>query len=144
MTQLPLTGATLGFEETLWDLADQMRGHMDPSEYKHVVLGLVFLKYISDAFFEHHDRLSGWTADPGHEYYVREPESRYLVMEDRDEYLAEGVFWVPREARWQYIQDRAKQPEIGQIIDDAMVAIEADNPSLKGVLPKIYAGSLHE
>ena len=124
MTQLPLNGATLGFESTLWDAADQMRGHMDPSEYKHVVLGLIFLKYISDTFQEIYDQLS--TQD-------------YADPEDRDEYLAQNAFWVPKDARWQVLQDNAKQPQIGQLIDDAMVAIEDDNPSLKGVLAKDYA-----
>jgi len=139
MTQLPLNGATLGFEETLWSMADQMRGHMDPAEYKHVVLGLIFLKYISDAFSEHRQRLQAWTADPEHEYYVRDERVRYQVWEDRDEYLAENVFWVPPEARWQRLQDSAKQPNIGELIDQAMIAIEDNNPSLKGVLSKDYA-----
>ena len=139
MTQLPLNGATLGFEEKLWSMADQMRGHMDPAEYKHVVLGLIFLKYISDAFTEHHEQLQLWTADPEHEYYVREERVRYQVWEDRDEYLADNVFWVPQEARWQRLQDNAKQPNIGELIDGAMVAIEDNNPSLKGVLAKDYA-----
>jgi type I restriction enzyme M protein len=132
-------GATLGFEETLWAAADQLRGHMDAAEYKNVVLGLIFLKYISDAFGEHYEQLQLWTADPGHEYYVRDAGVRYQVWEDRDEYLAENIFWVPTKARWGHIQDNAKRPEIGQIIDEAMVAIEEDNPSLKGVLPKDYA-----
>jgi type I restriction enzyme M protein len=132
-------GATLGFEETLWAAADQMRGHMDAAEYKHVVLGLIFLKYISDAFNEHYEQLSLWTADPSSDYYLQEPRARYRVLEDRDEYLAENVFWVPKKARWQYLQDHAKQPTIGQIIDDAMVAIEKANPTLKGVLSKDYA-----
>jgi type I restriction enzyme M protein len=117
-------GANLGFEEKLWAAADKLRGHMDAAEYKHVVLGLIFLKYISDAFQELHDRLAAdKNADP----------------EDRDEYTAENVFWVPKSARWDKLQDAAKQPTIGKIIDDAMVAIEKDNPSLKGVLAKDYA-----
>jgi type I restriction enzyme M protein len=117
-------GANLGFEEKLWAAADKLRGHMDAAEYKHVVLGLIFLKYISDAFQELHDRLTAdKSADP----------------EDRDEYTAENVFWVPKGARWAKFQDTAKQPTIGKIIDDAMVMIEKDNPSLKGVLPKDYA-----
>jgi type I restriction enzyme M protein len=117
-------GANLGFEEKLWAAADKLRGHMDAAEYKHVVLGLIFLKYISDAFQELHERLAAdQSADP----------------EDRDEYTAENVFWVPKTARWAKLQDAAKQPTIGKLIDDAMVAIEKDNPSLKGVLPKDYA-----
>lgn len=116
-------GANLGFEEKLWAAADKLRGHMDAAEYKHVVLGLVFLKYISDAFQELHDRLAG---------------DDYSDPEDRDEYIAENIFWVPKDARWAKLQANAKQPTIGKTIDDAMAAIEKDNPSLKGVLPKDY------
>ena len=118
--------ANLGFEATLWAAADKLRNNMDAAEYKHVVLGLIFLKYISDAFEERHSLLVGQTeegADP----------------EDPDEYRAENVFWVPREARWAHLQGNAKQPTIGKTLDDAMTAIERDNPSLKGVLPKDYA-----
>jgi type I restriction enzyme M protein len=116
-------GATLGFENTLWAAADKLRNNMDAAEYKHVVLGLIFLKYISDAFEEHHNQLlkeKDQGADP----------------EDRDEYLSESIFWVPKEARWSFLQANAKQPTIGKLVDDAMVAIEKDNRSLKGVLPK--------
>jgi len=133
------TGANLGFEQKLWQAADKMRSHMDPADYKHVVLGLIFLKYISDAFEEHRTRLERETADPKSEWYVRDPAARYGVLEDRDEYLAENIFWVPKETRWSYLLANAKQPTIGRLIDDAMVAIERDNPSLKGVLPKDYA-----
>ncbi|MFO0662995.1 MAG: class I SAM-dependent DNA methyltransferase [Polyangiaceae bacterium] len=121
----PDSGRDLGFERKLYQAADKLRNNLDAAEYKHVVLGLVFLKYISDAFDELHQRLSA-QADEG-----ADPE-------DRDEYRAERVFWVPIEARWAAIQAKAKQPTIGQFIDDAMVAIERDNPSLKGVLPKNY------
>jgi type I restriction enzyme M protein len=117
-------GANLGFEQKLWAAADKMRGHMDAAEYKHVALGLIFLKHISDSFQELYDNLI---------------EEKYADPEDRDEYLAENVFWVPKKARWQSLQDKAKQPAIGQLIDDAMVAIEKENPRLKGVLPKTYA-----
>jgi len=117
-------GANLGFEQKLWQSADKLRNNMDAAEYKHVVLGLIFLKYISDAFLEVH---AGLEAD------------EYADPEDKDEYLALNVFWVPPEARWDYLQDRAKQPDIGKLIDDAMDAIEKDNPNLKGVLPKDYA-----
>ena len=116
--------ANLGFEAKLWLAADKLRSNMDAAEYKHVVLGLIFLKYISDAFEEKHAQLVNESgADP----------------EDQDEYKAENVFWVPPGARWSYLQNSAKQPEIGKIVDDAMVAIERDNPRLKGVLPKEYA-----
>jgi type I restriction enzyme M protein len=132
-------GANLGFEEKLWQAADKLRGHMDAAEYKHVVLGLVFLKYISDAFEEHYHQLELWTADPASDLYIQEAKARYMVTEDRDEYRAENIFWVPKEARWPYLQANAKQPTIGKLIDDAMVAIEKENPSLKGVLSKDYA-----
>src|SRR5690606_18236879 len=118
--------ANLGFEEKLWAAADKLRGHMDAAEYKHVVLGLVFLKYISDAFHELHDKLA---------------KDEYSDPEDRDEYVAENVFWVPKAARWTNLQANAKQPTIGKLIDDAMAAIENDNPGLKGVLPKDYGRS---
>ena len=118
-------GANLGFERELWQAADALRSNMDAAEYKHVVLGLIFLKYISDAFEEQHAKLEadrGKGADP----------------EDPDEYRAVNIFWVPREARWSNLKANAKQPAIGKIVDDAMLAIERDNPSLKGVLPKEY------
>ena len=120
--------ANLGFEAKLWLAADKLRSNMDAAEYKHVVLGLIFLKYISDAFEEHHAVL---LAGEG-EYAGADPE-------DPDEYKALNVFWVPPGALWTYLQNSAKQPEIGKIVDDAMVAIERDNPRLKGVLPKEYA-----
>jgi type I restriction enzyme M protein len=136
-----LNGANLGFEEKLWQAADKMRGHMDPAEYKHVVLGLIFLKYISDAFEERHKHLEIWTAESSSEYYVAEEQARYGVIEDKDEYLSENIFFVPKEARWLYLQSKAKQPNIGRLVDDAMVAIEKEpgNQTLKGVLPKDYA-----
>ena len=132
-------GANLGFEQKLWQAADKLRSNMDAAEYKGVVLGLIFLKYISDAFEERRTRLESQTADPSSDLYAKEPGARYDVIEDPDEYRAEGVFWVPKEARWYHLQQNAKQPTIGRLIDDAMVAIERDNPSLKGVLPKNYA-----
>lgn len=122
------TSANLGFEDKLWSAADKMRGHMDPAEYKHVALGLIFLKYISDAFQERHDQLIAESRD-----------SSYADPEDRDEYTADNIFWVPMEARWPYLQANAKQPTIGNLLDAAMEAIERENPSLKGVLPKDYA-----
>lgn len=115
-------------EKALWAAADKLRSNMDAAEYKHVVLGLIFLKYISDAFNDLYDKL----LENKGEYVGANPE-------DPDEYLANNVFFVPEKARWQYLQDRAKQPEIGKFIDDAMDAIERINPPLKGVLPKIYA-----
>jgi type I restriction enzyme M protein len=114
----------IGFEETLWKAADKLRGSMDASEYKHVVLGLIFLKYISDKFETKFNALV---------------EEGAGFEEDRDEYEAENIFWVPKEARWSFIKDNAKDFKIGQYIDDAMILIEKENPSLKGVLDKRYA-----
>ena len=133
-------GEPLGFEQKLWAAADKMRGHMDPAEYKHVALGLIFLKYISDAFEEKHSALLAETEDEAaRSLAAGGPGEPGVDPEDRDEYLAESVFWVPREARWSHLQASAKQPEIGKLIDDAMVAIERENPQLKGVLSKDYA-----
>lgn len=129
----------LGFEETLWAAADKLRGNMDASEYKGVVLGLIFLKYISDAFASRYTQLELELTDPTSASFVKEPAARYQILEDRDEYMAENIFWVAPEARWEKLQAAAKRPEIGKIIDDAMTAIEKDNPRLKGVLPKTYA-----
>ena len=120
--------ANLGFEAKLWLAADKLRNNMDAAEYKHVVLGLIFLKYISDAFEEMHAKLLAGKGD----YEGSDPE-------DADEYRAENVFWVPKEARWSHLQASAKQPTIGKVVDDAMVVLERDNPRLKGVLPKDYA-----
>ncbi len=137
-TQKNGNGANLGFEAKLWAAADKLRNNMDAAEYKHVVLGLIFLKYISDAFAERHQTLDHDLSDPASQWYISEPQARYLALEDPDEYRAENIFWVPKVARWEKLQANAKQPSIGKIIDDAMVAIEHDNPTLKGVLPKDY------
>ncbi|MBU0909365.1 MAG: type I restriction-modification system subunit M [Proteobacteria bacterium] len=115
-------------EKTLWAAADKLRSNMDAAEYKHIVLGLIFLKYISDAFQDLHEKLKAGAG----EFAGADPE-------DADEYLAHNIFFVPEKARWQFLQDHAKQPEIGKWLDEAMDAIEKINPSLKGVLPKIYA-----
>ncbi|MGD9873125.1 MAG: N-6 DNA methylase [Kiritimatiellia bacterium] len=139
MANQPNNGANLGFEDKLWAAAEKLRGNMDASEYKHVVLGLVFLKYISDAFMEKFNIIQHETANPKSEYYVKEEAARYGVAEDRDEYLADNIFWVPPEARWPYLQKSAKRPEIGTLVDDALTAVERDNKVLKGVLPKDYA-----
>ena len=117
-------GGNLGFEADMFKAADKLRGNMEPSDYKHVALGLIFLKYISDAFEAKHKALLAEDAQ---------------AAEDKDEYLADNVFWVPKEARWSHLQANAKLPTIGTLIDDAMRAIEKDNESLKGVLPKDYS-----
>ena len=119
-------GVTTGYEAQLWQMADALRGSMDAAEYKHVVLGLIFLKYISDAFEEAYARLEAERdqgADPEHP----------------DEYRAQSIFWVPPDARWTTLQSQAHQPTIGRAVDDAMTAIERDNTALKDVLPKDYA-----
>jgi type I restriction enzyme M protein len=120
------TSANLGFEAKLWAAADALRNNMDAAEYKHVILGLIFLKYISDAFEAKHAELEAQKAEGA------DPE-------DRDEYRAASIFWVPKESRWSHLKASAPQPTIGTIVDDAMAAIERDNLSLKGVLPKDYA-----
>ena len=125
MTKSDSNSPALDYRSELWRMADALRGSMDAAEYKHVVLGLIFLKYISDAFEERHaEVLAEWGKD---------------AAEDRDEYIAENIFWVPPQARWQYLKNQTRQPTIGRLVDDAMVAIERDNPALKDVLPKDYA-----
>src|SRR5215831_4164608 len=119
-------GATLGFEAKLWQAADALRNNMDAAEYKHVVLGLIFLKYISDAFEAKHAELEA-------------QKSQGADPEDPDEYRAVNIFWGPKEERWAHLKASAPQPTIGTLVDDAMTAIERDNSSLKGVLPKDYA-----
>src|SRR3970040_1329328 len=118
--------SSLGFEAKLWAAADALRNNMDAAEYKHVVLGLIFLKYISDAFEAKHAELES-------------QKEQGASPEDPDEYRAAGIFWVPKEARWAHLKASAPQPAIGTLVDDAMAAIERDNRSLKGVLPKDYA-----
>ena len=121
----PDNGAAIGYEAELWRMADALRGSMDAAEYKHVVLGLIFLKYISDAFEE---RRAALLAEYG-------PEA----ADDRDEYTADNIFWSPPEARWAHLKARARQPDVGRIVDDAMAAVERENPAIKDVLPKDYA-----
>jgi type I restriction enzyme M protein len=113
-------------EKQLWKAADKLRKNIDAAEYKHIVLGLIFLKYISDSFEQHFAKLI-------------EGAGEYADPEDKDEYAAENVFFVPQDARWSYLQSNARQPEIGKMVDAAMDAIEAENASLKGVLPKVFA-----
>jgi type I restriction enzyme M protein len=126
MAKKTSTGANLGFEQELWTAADKLRSNMDAAEYKHVVLGLIFLKYISDAFTEVYEQLK------------KDPE-----LDEKEDLLdvckRERIFFVPKEARWDYLQKNAKKPEIGEIIDEAMDILERDNISLKGVLPKDYS-----
>lgn len=122
----PKTNETL--EQKLWKSADKLRKNMDAAEYKHIVLGLIFLKYISDAFEVLHQKL-----------ILGEEQYQGADPEDKDEYLAENVFFVPLKARWFFLQAQGKQPDIGKLVDEAMTAIEQENPHLKGILPKVYA-----
>lgn len=119
-----VNSANLGFEKEIFKAADKLRGNIDAAEYKNIVLGLIFLKYISDSFIERYEEL------------VAEGDG---FEEDRDEYLAENIFFVPEEARWDYISKHATQPDIGKVIDEAMVSIEKENDRLSGILPKNYA-----
>lgn len=114
----------VGFEEQLWQAADKLRSNMDAAEYKHVVLGLIFLKYVSDSFKEKYEMLKA---------------EGYGDEEDRDEYIAENIFWVPKEARWENIKAHATSTDIGEIIDKAMETIEKENDILKGILTKNYS-----
>lgn len=121
---MPIDTSSLGFEKDIWNAADKLRGNVDASEYKHVILGLIFLKYISDSFEEKYDELV---------------EEGAGFEEERDEYVAENIFYVPEEGRWNYIAKYANSQEVGQIIDNAMVAIERENSRLQGILPKNFA-----
>ena len=125
-------------EASLWETADALRGNQEPSEYKHVVLGLVFLKYISDRFEERRKAIETSLSDPDSEDYIPNEARREQFIESRDEYTSHNVFWVPADARWDSIQAKAKLPSIGQDIDKAMDLIEKENPVIRGVLPRNY------
>ena len=129
----------IDFKKTLWEAACKLLPELDAAVYKHVALGLIFLKYIADSFDERREELKGWMSDPENDYFVEDESAREEELEDRDYYIAANVFWVPAESRWNYIQDNAKKPGIGKLIDDAMAAIERENPRLKGILNKDYA-----
>lgn len=130
----------LEFEKELWKAADKLRGSVDVSEYKHIVLGLIFLKYVSDSYYHRRRQLEQWTGDPGNEnYYVENATDRAHIIDDRDQYKSAGVFFIPESARWEYLRSHVMHHDIGTRIDEAMEAIEDENPKeLKGVLPKIY------
>ena len=134
MTNIDGTTTDLAYAETLWKSADALRGQIDAAEYKHIVLGLLFLKYISDTFVARRDELEGELEADG----ISGPQMESL-LENRDEYTAERVFWVPPTARWQNLQDNAARADIAALIDDAILAVESDNPNLKGKLPRDYA-----
>ena len=122
--QKPNSTTSEKFETQLFKAADKLRKNIDAAEYKHIVLGLIFLKYISDSFEALHARLK---------------EDKDADPEDQDEYKAENVFWVPKDARWSYLHSYAKLPTVGKTVDDAMESLEKDNATLKGILPKVYA-----
>ena len=126
-------------EQTLWDAADKLRGNLESAEYKHVVLGLVFLKYVSDSFEARRTELNASIGNFESSEYIKDTARRERILESRDEYTSQNVFWVPPTARWSALLNQAKQPEIGVLIDAAMDAIEKENNTLKGVLPKTYA-----
>lgn len=129
----------VSLETSLWDAANRLRNNMDAAEYKHVVLGLIFLKYVSDVFARRRRELEALTRDETSDYFMPDDAARTMILESRDEYTSEGVFWIPEGHRWPDLRAAAKQPDIGERIDAAMDAIEKDNPTLKGVLPKTYA-----
>src|SRR5947209_9605174 len=128
------TQTDLAHADTLWKAADALRGQVDAAEYKHVVLGLLFLKYISDSFESRRNELRAELESDGITALQLEK-----LLENRDEYTAERVFWVPPEARWQNLQNQATRPDIAALIDDAVLAVERDNPKLKNKLPRDYA-----
>jgi type I restriction enzyme M protein len=123
----------------LFEAANKLRGSVESAEYKHLVLGLLFLKYISDAFDQRHEALDAELSEPGSDAYIADAAARADALEDRDEYVAENVFWVPATARWPALLAAASQPDIARRIDDALSAIEQENPGLRNVLPRVYA-----
>ncbi len=128
-------------QKTLWATADKLRANMDAAEYKHLVLGLIFLKYISDTFTARSAELQTRLRDPDDEFFYGDASDEDLAAElqDRDYYTSANVFWVPEAARWEGLRAAAKQPDIGKRIDDALALIETENPRLKGILDKRYA-----
>ena len=127
------------FKQTLWKTADKLRAQMDAAEYKHIVLGLIFLKYISDTFVKQQEKIRQSVSDPASELFISEEPAEYSEeLEERDYYVQDNVFWVPREARWEALRAKAKQPDIGSLVDAAMTAIENENTSLRGKLDKRF------
>ncbi len=130
------------FRAVLWASADKLRAQMDAAEYKHLVLGLIFLKYISDTFVEQQQNVLKMVSDPDSDYYLGDaPDDHQEALEDRDYYTQENVFWVPSEARWESLRNQAKQPDIGQLIDKALVAIENENINLRSKLDKRFGAA---
>jgi type I restriction enzyme M protein len=129
----------LDFEKELWKAADKLRGNIDPSEYKYIVLGLIFLKYVSDSFYQRKDDLEKSVSDPKSASFIRDESSRKYYVEQKDPYRAKGIFYIPEKARWDYLQKHTMHHDIGRYIDEALEAIEEENPSLKSILPKVYS-----
>jgi len=129
----------LEFEKELWKAADKLRGNVDPSEYKYIVLGLIFLKYVSDSFYQRKEELEKLTSDPKSDLYIKDESARKYYIDSREPYRAKGIFYIPEKARWDYLQKHSMLPDIGKYIDDALEAIENENSSLKGILPKVYS-----
>ena len=129
----------LDFEKELWKAADKLRGNIDPSEYKYIVLGLIFLKYVSDSFYQRKEDLEKSISDPKSASFIRDESSRKYYVEQKDPYRAKGIFYIPEKARWDYLQKHTMSHDIGRYIDEALEAIEEENPSLKGILPKVYS-----
>lgn len=133
--------ADIDFQKDLFDAANKMRGSVAPSDYKHYVLPLIFLRYLSNKYELRRLTLEQMVTDPSSDWYTEDKETQSVIIEDRDQYMSENVFFVPEEARWSYIMQQAKQPNIKEIIDNAMKRIEEENPELEGMLPRIYQGS---
>ena len=129
----------LDFEKELWKAADKLRGNIDPSEYKYIVLGLIFLKYVSDAFYQRKDELEKLVSDPKGASFIRDESSRKYYLEQKDPYRSLGIFYIPEKARWDYLQKYTMYPDVGNYLDEALEAIEEENPTLKGILPKVYS-----
>lgn len=130
----------IDFEKELWAAADKLRGNVDPSEYKYIVLGLIFLKYVSDSFYQQREKLQRWTSNSKNkQYYIRNKKTREKMLEDKEMYKREGIFYIPEVARWEFLRNKASLPNIAEFIEKAMEAIEKENPKqLTGVLPKNF------
>ena len=127
------------FKQTLWKAADKLRAQMDAAEYKHIVLGLIFLKYISDTFVKQQDKVKSMVSEPSSDYFISEDPTEYSEeLEERDYYIQDNVFWVPQEARWETLRSKAKQPDIGSLVDGARTTVENENTSIRGKLDKRF------
>jgi type I restriction enzyme M protein len=132
-------GKDLDFEKELWKAADKLRGNINVGEYKNVVLGLIFLKYVSDSFYQRKNELEKDISNPQKAFFIRDESSRSYYLTQKDPYQSAGIFYIPEKARWEFLKTKTLQKDIGKYIDEAMEAIEEENPKLKGILPKIYA-----